>query len=315
MRPRPRIVVIGVGTGTFTVLTGIKEYTNKLTAVVSMADSGGSTGVLRDEFGVLPPGDVRRALVALSSQEEQATIRKLFDYRFERGNGFLGHSFGNLFLTAWTDIAGSEVKAIQEAGKLLNISGRVLPVTTVNTHLVARLEDGTLIRGETNIDIRKVLPELRILDVFLSPKASLYKPVATEIKKADLVVVGPGDLYTSIIPNLLVDGMSEALRATRAKIVYVCNIMNKHGETDGFKASSYVDEIKKYLGKGHLDAAIVNQGKFPKRLLNKYAKTERAFPVEVDLDRLEKQTKQVVVGEFTTKGTLLRHDSKVLAKA
>lgn len=310
-----KIVVIGGGTGTFTVLTGLKEYTNKLTAVVSMADSGGSTGVLRDEFGILPPGDVRRALIALSSEEEQATIRKLFDYRFERGNGLSGHSFGNLFLTALSEITGSNVRAIREAGKLLNIRGKVLPVTTVDTHLVARLEDGTLIRGETNIDIRLVRPDLHILDVFLSPKASLYKPVATEIRKADLVVIGPGDLYTSIIPNLLVNGLSDALRDTTAKVLYVCNIMNKHGETDGFSASSYVREMNKYLGGKRLDVVIVNKGKFPKRLLNKYVKTEKAFPVEADLDAIKKEARQVVVDDFTTRGTLLRHDPQKLARA
>ena len=310
----PRIVVIGGGTGTFTVLTGLKEYTNKLTAVVSMADSGGSTGVLRDEFGVLPPGDVRRALLALSSQEEQTTLRKLFDYRFMRGNGLSGHSFGNLFLTALSEITGSQVKAIREAGRLLNISGKVLPVTTIDTHLVARLEDGTLIRGETNIDIRLVRPDLKILDVFLSPKASLYKPVATEINKADLVVIGPGDLYTSVIPNLLVEGLSEALSKTSAKVVYVCNIMNKHGETDGFSASMFVGEINKYVGKNVLSAVIVNEGGFPKRLLKKYAKTEKAYPVKADLKNLGNQV-QVISGDFTTGGTLLRHDPGKLAKA
>lgn len=313
-----RVVVVGGGTGTYTVLTGLKAHQLRLTAVVSMADSGGSTGRLRDEFGVLPPGDVRRALLALSSSEEQALLRKLFEYRFENGSAgspLKGHSFGNLFLTALTAVVGSDVGAIQEAGKLLNIQGKVLPVTLDNSHLVARLEDGTLVRGETNIDIRRVRPDLRILDVFLDPPAKVYKEVAGEIKRADLVVIGPGDLYTSIIPNLLVSGIANALGNTKAKVVYVCNIMNKHGETDNFTVSSYVSEINKYLGGQLIDVAIVNKSSYPKRLLAKYAKLDEAYPVEMDNKKVKAQVGKVISGDFTTAGTLLRHDPDKLARA
>lgn len=312
-----KIVAIGGGTGTFTVLTGLKEYTNKLTAVVSMADSGGSTGVLRDEFGILPPGDVRRALLALSDAPEQLLLRQLFEYRFEKGNGLSGHSFGNLLLTALSEILGNEVEAIKEAGRLLNIKGEVLPVTLTKAHLVARLADGTLVRGETNIDVRIVGTDLKILDVFLDPPSGIYSPVEQAIKEADLIVLGPGDLYTSIVPNLLVEGVSDAICKSPAKIVYVCNIMNKHGETDNFSVEDYVREIEKYLGcklKKVVDVIIVNKGKYPQSLLEKY-KQEKAFPVKVDIENINNLAPQVLVGDFTRKETLLRHDPAKLARA
>lgn len=305
---------MGGGTGTFTVLTGLKRYTEQLTAVVSMADSGGSTGRLRDEFGILPPGDVRRALLALSSDPEQLLLRQLFEYRFEKGNGLSGHSFGNLFLTALAAVTGDEVKAIEEAGRLLNIKGRVLPVTITNTNLVARLEDGTLVRGETNIDIRIIGLDLKILDVFLDPPAKSYPEAAQAIMEADLIVLGPGDLYTSIIPNLLVEGISQALRKTKGKVVYVCNIMNKHGETDNFSVFDYVREIEKYTKIEKLYGIIVNNGKYPQKLLEKYEQ-EKAYPVEANVKDVEKLAKKVIMGDLTRKETLLRHDPEKLGKA
>ncbi|MBI2590836.1 MAG: YvcK family protein [Candidatus Blackburnbacteria bacterium] len=312
-----KIVVIGGGTGTYTVLTGLKEHPLKLTAVVSMADSGGSTGRLRDEFGILPPGDVRRALLALSDSPEQLLLRQLFEYRFDKGNGLSGHSFGNLLLTALTEILGNEVEAIQEAGKLLNIKGEVLPVTLTKAHLVARLTDGTLVRGETNIDVRIVGPTLKILDVFLDPSSSIYPPVQQVISEADLIVLGPGDLYTSIIPNLLVKGVPEAICQSSAKVVYVCNIMNKHGETDNFSVADYVREVEKYLGckqKKVVDAIIANKSKYPRFLLEKYEQ-EKAFPVNTDIANVNSLAPQVLIGDFTRKETLLRHDPEKLTRA
>lgn len=315
MRPASgkKIVVLGGGTGTYTVFLGLKKYTPNLTAVVSMSDSGGSTGRLRDELGVLPPGDVRRALIALS--RGNGMLRKLFEYRFNKGSTFSGHSFGNLFLSALTDITGREDKAIEEAGKILNITGRVLPVTLGDTHLCARLEDGTIIKGETNIDIRRVRPELKLLDVFLDNPAKVHKEARKEIENADLVVIGPGDLYTSVIVNLLVDGVAKAIKKTKGKVVYVCNIMNKHGETDDFRASDFVREVDKYLGNdGVIDVVVINKSKYPAKLLRKY-KEEKAFPVEVDLLEVKKIVSDVVVRDLTMKGTLLRHDPDKLAKA
>lgn len=317
MTANKKIVVIGGGTGTYTVLTGLKKYTSKLTAIVSMADSGGSTGRLRDEFGILPPGDVRRALIALSDAPEQLLLRRLFDYRFGKGNGLLGHSFGNLLLTALTEILGNEVEAIKEAGRLLDIKGEVLPVTLTKAHLVARLTDGTLVRGETNIDVRIVGLDLKILDVFLDPPSSIYPPVEQAIMEADLIVLGPGDLYTSTIPNLLVQGVSGAICRSTAKLAYVCNIMNKHGETDNFSVEDYISEIEKYLNCAHtraIDAIIVNKSRYPKSLLEKYEQ-EKAFPVRVDAVNFKNLATKVLIGDFTRKETLLRHDPAKLASA
>lgn len=309
-----KVVVIGGGTGTFTVLTGLKEYDLDLTAVVSMADSGGSTGRLRDEFGVLPPGDVRRALVALSSSPEQLILRQLFDYRFSKGSGLNGHSFGNLFLTALSKVVGSDVAAITEAGRILNIKGMVLPVTLKDTTLVARLIDGTFIRGETNIDRRKIKPELNIQDVFLDPPARVYKEVVTEILLADLIVLGPGDLYTSVIANLLVGGLPSVIRKSKARVVYICNIMSKFSETNGYTASDYLGEVNKYLGVSRVDEIIINQSKYPQRLLKKYS-LEKAYPVMIDMENLKKMGVKITCGDYVRKETLVRHDFHRLARA
>ncbi|HLD00008.1 MAG TPA: gluconeogenesis factor YvcK family protein, partial [Patescibacteria group bacterium] len=237
-----RIVVIGGGTGTYTVLSGLKEYPVHLSAVVAMSDNGGSTGVLRDELGVLPPGDIRRSLIALS--ESPQIIRDLFNYRFESG-GLEGHSFGNLFLTALEKVTGNFEEAVKEAGKILSIRGDVIPATLHNTHLYAKLEDGTVIEGETNIDIPKHDGRLRIKDVALKPKARVTKSARTAIQEADLIVLSPGDLFTSLIPNLLILGIPEAIRASKAKVVYCCNLTTKHGETNGFTVDDFVSTIER----------------------------------------------------------------------
>jgi len=315
MRSAKKVVAVGGGTGTYAALTGLKRYNVDLTAVVSMADSGGSSGILRDEFGHLPPGDVRRCLLALSAEPATGMLRRLFEYRFDRGRGLNGHNFGNLFLTALTEITGRPDLAIQEAAKILNIKGQVLPVTIANSNLGARLEDGTIIKGETNIDIRRVRPDLKIIDVYLDPPAEVYPPAAQALLEADVIVIGPGDLYTSVIPNLLVDGVPEAIAASPAKVVYVCNLMTKHGETDGFRASDFILEIRRYLGSSErLDAAIVNQGEAPEALLEQY-RQEHSFPVEPDLDRCRELVPQVIVGSLAASGTLWRHDPDKLAAA
>lgn len=306
-----KIVVIGGGTGLYTVLQGLKEYNCDITAVVTMADDGGSSGRLRDEFGHLPPGDVRRCLVALST--ENRVLRSLFEYRFDKGHGLNGHSFGNLFLTALAEITGSMEQAISEAAKLLNIKGRVMPATTDDVRLCAELEDGTLIRGETNIDVRKVKPELRIRRVFLTPEATVYPPAAEAIRNAHILVIGPGDLYSSLIPNLLVRGVPEAVRECRGVRIYVCNLMTKHGETDGFAASDFVAGVSAYLGgPGILDYMVVNSGSFPSALLEKYA-LEQAYPVYLDLERCKSMVPKIVPGDLVSKGSLVRHDSHTLA--
>lgn len=309
-----RVVVIGGGTGIFAVLTGLRQYTRSITAVVSMSDNGGSSGRLRDEFGYLPPGDVRRCLVALASDDDAMLLRQLFEYRFDRGLGLNGHTFGNLLLTALTDILGGTDRAIEEAGALLRIHGRVLPVTLSDTTLCARLKDGNEIRGETDIDVRKTHHDVPISDVYLRPMAEANPPVLEAIARADLIVLGPGDLYTSVVPNLLVQGVSEAIRASAAQRVYVCNVMTKHGETDGFAASDFIREINRYLGgNGAVDCAVLNYHEsLPRELYFKY-KSERSEPVAIDLGACYEVVKQLAIRPLTATGALVRHDPARLA--
>ena len=303
------IVVIGGGTGTYIVLTGLKEYPVNLSAIVAMSDSGGSTGILRDELGALPPGDIRRALVALSQSPQ--IIRDLFNYRFENG-GLGGHSFGNLFLTALEKITGDFEKAVEEAGKILSIRGQVIPVTKDSTHLHAILEDGTEIAGETNIDIPKHDGTVRIEKVFLEPSAKIFEETAQAIKDADLIIIGPGDPYTSIIPNLLVKGMAEALRASKAKKIAVMNLMSKWGETHEFAASDMVREILKYSGFEKFDCVICNTAKMDSELVSAYEK-EKKFPIHCD-DKLSDYAREVKTGDYFSEADIARHDSAKIAR-
>lgn len=310
-----KVVAIGGGTGTYTVLSGLKRHAVDLTAVVAMSDDGGSSGVLRDEFGHLPPGDVRRCLLALSAEPASGMLRQLFEYRFNRGIGLNGHSFGNLLLTALTEITGASDVAIQEAAKILNVRGRVLPVTIDNVRLCARLEDGTIIRGETNIDIRRVRPDLRIIDVYLDAPARAYPAAVEAIHEADMVVIGPGDLYTSVIPNLLVEGIPQAISETAATVVYVCNLMTKPGETDGFGACDFVSEIQNYLKRpDDLDGVVINDGSLPQDLLDRYER-EHSFPVKSEITSCQRAVHTVIVDALAAPGVLWRHDPDKLATA
>src|SRR3989338_10208038 len=235
---RKKIVVIGGGTGTFTVLSGLKKYPVELTAIVSMADDGGSTGVLRDEFGMLPAGDIRRALVALSSYPEKF-LTDLFTYRF-RDSEVDGHNFGNLILVALERVTGSFEHAVAAASRLLDVRGRVLPVTFSDVRLYAELENGEIIKGETNIDIPKHDGRLLIRRVWLQPKGRANPKALNAIMNADMIIIGPGYLFTSIIPNFLVSGIQNALWKSKAKKVYVANLMTKYGETNGFSGADFL---------------------------------------------------------------------------
>ena len=318
MKKQPRIVVIGGGTGTYTVLTGLRDFQVDLTAIVSMFDSGGSSGRLRDEFGVLPPGDVRQALLALSRLPvDKLILRRLLDYRFEDGLGLKGHSFGNLLLTALNEITGRTDLAIREAAKILDVDGQVLPVSLDNCHLCARLEDGTIIKGETNIDIRRVRPELKILDVFLDPPAKIFLGAKRAILEADLIILGPGDLYTSTIPNLLVEGVSQAIAKSQASVFYICNLMTKYGETQNFAVSDFIKEIQHYLGPAakKLKKVLVNNyWRVPKTLLARYYQ-EKSYPVKYDLYNCQKLGVEIVLLPLVSNGQLLRHNPTKLAKA
>jgi len=303
--------VIGGGTGVFTVLSGLKEYEYELSAIVTMADDGGSTGILREEFGVLPPGDIRRALVALSSSDNKI-VSDLFNYRFDSNSSLHGHSLGNLLLTALEKITGNINLALKEAVTILNVKGEVVPVTLEKTKLNAELEDGKVIEGESNIDIPKHDPRLKIKKVFLSPPAKANKYAVKTIMEANYIILGPGDLYTSIIPNLLVQEIVPALKRTHAQIIYVVNIMTKYGETNKFQASDFIRVIEEYLGEGVLDYAVVNVEKMKGEILQRY-KEENVDYVEYDKEKFNSKPK-ILTGKFLRKGHFLRHDQEKLAK-
>ncbi len=304
------VVVIGGGTGTFTVLSALKNYPINLSAIVTMADDGGSTGMLRDQYGVLPTGDVRRALVALSDSE--GILRELFNYRFKEG-GLHGHSFGNLFLAALEKITGDFTTALREASELLNINGEVVPVTLDDVRLYAELEDGKVIRGETQIDIPKANTRTPIKKIWLEPEAKMNPSVSRVLHHADLIILGPGDLYTSVIPNLLVKGVPEAIKASKAKKVYISNLMTKFGETHGFSADEFIDKLEKYLGKSVLDYAIFNSKKPAAAVLKKYKKEQAEFVDPRELDKKSKKPKYIMA-DLLDSGALIRHSQKKLAK-
>lgn len=304
-----KVVVIGGGTGVFTVLTGLKEYRYKLSAIVSMADDGGSTGVLREEFGTLPAGDIRRALIALSDQNKKV-LSELFNYRFGEETSLKGHSLGNLLLTALEKITGNFESGLEEASKILNLKGNVVPVTLVRTKLFAKLDNGEIIEGETNIDIPKHDGSLTIKNIFLNPKAMANKKAVEAIKKADAIILGPGDLYTSIMPNLIVEGIADAIRHSKGKVIYNVNIMTKYGETNNFTASDFVKKIEEVLGKNVIDYVTVNVEKPTGEIVKRYEKENDEFVVN-DLN----DPKKVIEGEFLRNGMFLRHDPEKLAKA
>lgn len=293
------------------VLSALKNFDFNLSAVVSMCDDGGSTGRLRDDYGVLPPGDIRRSLIALSAASR--SLRRLFDYRFKNGT-LDGHNFGNLFLTALEKTEGGFHQAVLTASRLLNVKGRVIPVTLSNVRLHAELENGQVISGETNIDIPKHNPELKIKKVFIKPLAHPNRHALEAIKEANLIVIGPGDLYTSIIPNFLVRGIAKAVRQSRARKILVCNLMTKNGETNGYSAVDFLETVESYLGKDALDYVLVNSKKPGRVRLKRYA-DENCQPVTFLKDYKDKLGKaSVLKADVLTKSGLIRHDPKKLGR-
>lgn len=302
-----RIVTIGGGTGQFTLLSGLKRVPDTdLTAVVSMADSGGSSGRLRDELGALPPGDVLKALLALSDFPGDVA-RDLLQHRFAKG-ALDGHTSGNMLLTMLASYSGSFLEAVHGLGDMLQVRGTVLPVTTGNITLRARLADGTVLVGETAIDVPEGAGRARIAEVWLEPNALALPQVSAAIKGADLVVLGPGDLYTSVIPVLLVRGVAEALRKTTARLVYVCNTMTKPGETDGYTAGQFVGAVERALGRS-VDAVVVNAARPDAVVAGRYA-AAGSFPVENDVSGT-----RVIAADLLRKAELARHDPDKLAAA
>lgn len=262
-----KVVTIGGGTGSFMLLSGLKQYPIELSAIVSMADDGGSTGILRDELGVLPPGDVRQCLVALSETPDM--LRELMNYRFANG-GLEGHNFGNILLSALEKITGDFGTGVEEAAKILNVRGEVIPVTLSNTRLYMELEGGGLLSGEHEINVSKKFERVGVKKVFLRPRPKANPLAIRKILEADLIIIGPGNHYCAIIPNLLVPGIAEALRKTKAKIVYNCNLISKRGQTDSFSLEDYVDEVNGYIGSPRIDYVTYNIAKPPTALLKKY---------------------------------------------
>ena len=315
---RYQIVVVGGGSGLYTALTGLRRLNGvDLAAVVSVMDSGGSSGRLREEFGVLPPGDARQCLVALAGDDAQTEmLRELFTYRFHGGcpkNGLDGHNLGNLLLTALTEMSGSVETAYAWAGQLLADHGRVLPVSTTSVQLCARLSDGHVLRGEASIDVRTEHPEATIQHVYLDHIAHATQSAIDSLSSADLVVLGPGDLYTSIIPNLLVEGIVDAIGRARHRALVV-NLMTKPGETDGFRASTFVEKVHEYLAPVRLDAAVVNNCPPHPDLLRRYA-AQGAAPVEPDVDAIDTLHVQVIARPLASAEFVARHDPALLATA
>lgn len=324
MVKKEKVVTIGGGTGSFTLLSGLRKYPLNISAIVSMADDGGSTGILRDELGVLPPGDVRQCLVALSDSSEN--LRQLINYRFEEG-GLKGHSFGNLFLSALEKLNGSFSAGVEEAAKILDIKGDVIPVTDQNTKLFMKLKNGKILRGEEQINHNFQIEKIGIKENYLYPKAKADPKAIRKILEADFIVIGPGNHYCSIVPNLLVKGISEAIVKSKAEVVYVCNLVNKKGHTEKFTLDDYVDSINKYIGKERINRVIFNVKKPTVQLIKKYknrkellikfnkpARKKRSYRV-IEADILsEKKVAHNKSDKLAGQRSFIRHDSGKLAK-
>lgn len=311
---RNKIVVIGGGSGTSAAIRGLKSHNTDLTAVVTMFDSGGSTGILRDEFGYPPFGDLRQCLVALSPDGDERTdaLDQALGFRFDSDSSLNGHSVGNLVLAALTTAYGGLQPALDEISSILRVDGQVVPVTLSAAHLCARLLDGQVIRTESAIDLRGANAP-GIDEVFLDKQVTANDRAINALNEADAILLGPGDLYTSVTPNLLVPGIAEAIRESNASVIYACNLMTKAGETDGFGASDFAREIVRYLDGRKLDYLLVNDSKFPTNVLNAYSQ-EHAQQVVIDNGRALEFASEIVESDFVHIDDLqVRHDSKKLA--
>ncbi|AFQ46318.1 gluconeogenesis factor YvcK family protein [Desulfosporosinus meridiei] len=307
LRRGPRIVVVGGGTGLSALLRGLKKYTCNLTAIVTVSDDGGSSGKLRDELGIQPPGDVRNCMVALAETED--TMNTLFSYRFESG-ALKGHSLGNLLLAGLTDTFGDFQKGIEQVSKVFAIRGKVFPTTLEQVVLTADLEDGTRVVGETTIRTT----EGKIKRVYLEPSNCAPLPDALKaIDEADLIVLGPGSLYTSVLPNLLVLGLRERIREASAPCVYVCNVMTEKGETDGYKVSDHLQAIIDHCGSGFVDAVLASRGEITAPLLKRYSQ-EEAAPVMADPKMVHHLGAKYFEANLVQERNVVRHDSDRLAR-
>ncbi len=304
----PKIVVIGGGTGLGTILRGLKQLTAHLTAIVAVGDDGGSSGRLRREFGILPPGDIRSCLVAMANLEP--LMERLMQYRFSGDSPLAGHNFGNLFLAAMTDITGDFEAAIKESSKVLAVSGQVLPATLENVILKAELADGGFVYGESKIS-RSKTPIRRL---YIEPENSRPVPEALNaIKEADVIIIGPGSLYTSIIPNLLVKEIADTIKKAPALKIYICNAMTQPGETDNYTASDHIKAIIDHSGEGLMDIVLVNTEPIPPETVERY-KLEGGQPVLADFDKIQSLGVTPLGAKIIAKSSVIRHDAAKLTR-
>ncbi|BFH71885.1 gluconeogenesis factor [Paenibacillus dendritiformis] len=306
-RELPRIVVMGGGTGLSVMLRGLKEKPLDITAIVTVADDGGSSGILRQELQMPPPGDIRNVLTALADVEP--SLSEMLKYRFPNGTGLAGHSLGNLILAAMTDITGDFVAGIRELSRVLAVRGRVLPAANQAIVLNAEMTDGTIVEGESAI------PQAgqRIKRVFLEPEQVEALPEAVQaLQEADAILVGPGSLYTSIIPTLLVPKLAQAVKESDAVKIFVCNVMTQPGETDNYKVSDHLEAIQQHVGEHLFDYVIVNDGEIPPQVQDRYAE-QGARAVHLDLDEVTKRGYKVIADSLVLFRTYLRHDAEKLS--
>lgn len=298
----PAVAVVGGGHGLSVLLRGIKEATSNVTAVVTVADDGGSSGRLREELGIIPPGDLRNCLCALAYTEP--LMEKLFQHRFGGNSALTGHNFGNLFIAAMAEVTGDMETALMESSKVLAVKGKVLPASKEHVRLDAIMEDGTVVQGESHI------PEVnkRIRRVKLYPeKVEAVQSSMDALREAEIIILGPGSLYTSVMPNLLVDGIADVVCRSKAVKIYICNVMTQPGETDGYTASMHVKAILDHAGRNAIDFVLVNSTPVPKELEQKYAESG-AYAVKVDEDELSKLGVGIIKADLITKTDALHHD-------
>lgn len=298
-----KIVALGGGTGLSTLLKGLKQFPVDITAIVSVSDDGNSTGRLREEFKTPAVGDIRRVITSLS--ETEPLIESLMNYRFKTTSDLDGHTLGNLLLTGLIEVSGNMSKGIESLSKVLNLKGKVLPLTEDNVKLMAEMEDGNIISGECNITKDK----RKIKKVFYKEEPKVLEEVINEIKRADLIILSMGSLYTSIIPNLICKDVIEAIDESSADIMYVCNIMTQPGETDNFKASCHIKVLNSYLGKRKINIALINNGKISEEIKNKYLVEEQKDEVIPDIDEVKQNNVNVITDNFVIiSDNMIRHN-------
>lgn len=305
---RKKVVILGGGTGLSTLLRGLKNFPVDITAVVSVSDDGRSTGKLREEFNMPAVGDIRRVIISLA--ETEPLIEKMLDYRFKTTSDLNGHTVGNLLLTAMTNITGNMSEGIEALSKVLNLNGRVVPLTEDNAVLMAKMKDGTVVEGEHKITSHRGV----IKKIYYKENPKINKEVISAITEADLIVLSMGSVYTSLIPNLICNSVKKAIDNSNAEILYVCNIMTQPGETDHLKASGHVELINKYLGKRKIDVLVVNDEQIPKESIQKYETLEQKDIVEFDEEKLNELDINIIKSNLLLiEEGFIRHNYKKLA--